>query len=108
MPNAVRSPHSEPTPQAKIDLQMAVDGHVSRSRQSGPVLRPYAGPKIVLSHRSAKNKITTIQDAKDLRIGVPRGATQDKAITAALGDIPNIRRFDDDASNMQALGLRPG
>jgi polar amino acid transport system substrate-binding protein len=86
----------------KVDLQMAVMGMYPDRAKAVQFSEPYAGLKIILLS-SAKNKITTIQDAKDLRIGVPRGAAQDKAITAALGDVPNIRRFDDDASNMQAL-----
>lgn len=86
----------------KVDLQMAVMGMYPDRAKAVQFSEPYAGLKIILLS-SAKNKINTIQDAKDLRIGVPRGAAQDKAITAALGDVPNIRRFDDDASNMQAL-----
>jgi polar amino acid transport system substrate-binding protein len=86
----------------KVDLQMAVMGMYPDRAKAVQFTKPYAGLKIILLS-SAKNKITTIEDAKDLRIGVPRGAAQDKAITAALGDVPNIRRFDDDSSNMQAL-----
>jgi polar amino acid transport system substrate-binding protein len=86
----------------KVDLQMAVMGMYPDRAKAVQFTKPYAGLKIILLS-SAKNKITTIEDAKTLRIGVPRGAAQDKAITAALGDSANIRRFDDDSSNMQAL-----
>ncbi len=86
----------------KVDVQMAVMGMYPDRAKAVQFTKPYAGLKIILLS-SAKNDIKTIEDAKDLRIGVPRGAAQDKAITAALGDVPNIRRFDDDSSNMQAL-----
>lgn len=86
----------------KVDLQMAVMGMYPDRAKAVQFTEPYAGLKIILLS-SAKNKISTIEDAKNMRIGVPRGAAQDKAITAALGDVPNIRRFDDDSSNMQAL-----
>lgn len=86
----------------KVDLQMAVMGMYPDRAKAVQFTKPYAALKIILLS-SAKNKISTMQDAKDLRIGVPRGAAQDKAITTALGDVPNIRRFDDDSSNMQAL-----
>jgi len=86
----------------KVDLQMAVLGMYPDRAKAVQFTKPYAGLKIILLS-SAKNKITAIEDAKSLRIGVPRGAAQDKAITTLLGDVPNIRRFDDDSSNIQAL-----
>jgi len=86
----------------KVDLQMAVMGMYPDRAKAVQFSKPYAGLKIILLS-STKNKIEKIEDAKDLRIGVPRGAAQDKSITTLLGDVPNIRRFDDDSSNMQAL-----
>jgi polar amino acid transport system substrate-binding protein len=86
----------------KVDLQMAVMGMYPDRAKAVQFSEPYSGLKIILLS-SAKNKIEKIEDAKDLRIGVPRGAAQDKAITTLLGDRPNIRRFDDDSSTMQAL-----
>lgn len=86
----------------KVDVQMAVMGMYPDRAKAVQFSKPYSGLKIVLLS-SKKNKIEKIEDAKALRIGVPRGAAQDKAITTLLGDIPNIRRFDDDSSTMQAL-----
>jgi len=86
----------------KVDVQMAVMGMYPDRAKVVQFSKPYAGLEIILLS-SAKNKIETIEDARNLRIGVPRGAAQDKAITTLLGDSPNIRRFDDDSSNMQAL-----
>jgi polar amino acid transport system substrate-binding protein len=86
----------------KVDLQMAVMGMYPDRAKAVQFSKPYSGLKIILLS-SAKNKIEKIEDAKDLRIGVPRGAAQDKAITTLLGDRTNIRRFDDDSSTIQAL-----
>jgi polar amino acid transport system substrate-binding protein len=86
----------------KVDLQMAVMGMYPDRAKAVQFSKPYSGLKIILLS-SKKNKIETIEDARNLRIGVPRGAAQDKAITTLLGDVPNIRRFDDDSSTMQAL-----
>jgi polar amino acid transport system substrate-binding protein len=86
----------------KVDLQMAVMGMYPDRAKVVQFSKPYAGLKIILL-ASKKHKIEKIEDARNLRIGVPRGAAQDKAITTLLGDIPNIRRFDDDSSTMQAL-----
>src|SRR3954453_18618029 len=86
----------------KVDLQMAVMGMYPDRAKAVQFSKPYAGLKIILL-ASKKHRIEKIEDARDLRIGVPRGAAQDKAITSLLGDIPNIRRFDDDSSTMQAL-----
>ncbi|SOC35756.1 amino acid ABC transporter substrate-binding protein (PAAT family) [Rhizobium subbaraonis] len=86
----------------KVDLQMAVMGMYPDRAKVVQFSKPYAGLKIILLS-SQKNKIETIEDARNLQIGVPRGAAQDKAITTLLGDLPNIRRFDDDSSTIQAL-----
>ncbi|WP_207101923.1 transporter substrate-binding domain-containing protein [Paracoccus shandongensis] len=86
----------------KVDLQMAVMGMYPDRAKVVQFTQPYAGLKIILLS-SAKNRIETIEDARSMNIGVPRGAAQDTAITKLLGDLPNIRRFDDDSSTMQAL-----
>jgi polar amino acid transport system substrate-binding protein len=86
----------------KVDIQMAVMGMYPERAKVVQFSKPYSGLKIILLS-SKKNKIEKIEDARDLRIGVPRGAAQDTAITKLLGDIPNIHRFDDDSSTMQAL-----
>jgi polar amino acid transport system substrate-binding protein len=52
----------------------------------------------------ASLKVKTIPDLKGLRIGVPRGAMQDLVLTP-LADANglNILRFDDEATELQAL-----
>ena len=64
--------------------------------------KPYSAASIVL-YGDAKTKIASAADMKGLRIGVARASTQDVAVTKAAPEGTNIRRFDDDASAMQAL-----
>lgn len=63
---------------------------------------PYSAASIVL-YGESKIKITGPADMKDLRVGVARASTQDVAVTKAAPEGTQIRRFDDDASAMQAL-----
>jgi len=86
----------------KVDLQMAVMGMYPDRAKVVQFSKPYSGLKIILL-ASKKHKIEKIEDARNLRIGVPKAAAQDTLITNLLGDIPNIRRFDDDSSTIQAL-----
>jgi len=86
----------------RVDLQMAVMGMYPDRAKVVQFSKPYSGLKIILL-ASKKHKIEKIEDARNLRIGVPKAAAQDTAITRLLGDIPNIRRFDDDSSTIQAL-----
>ena len=85
----------------KVDLVIAVMGMYPERAKVVQFTKPYAGLSIiVLGHKG--QKIDTVADLAKLRIGVPRGAAQDTALTAQVpgGD---IRRYDDDASNIQAL-----
>ena len=63
---------------------------------------PYAAATIVL-YGSKKVNIKAPADLKGHRIGVARASTQDIALTAVAPEGTEIRRFDDDASGMQAL-----
>ncbi len=85
----------------KVDLVIAVMGMYPERAKVVQFSKPYAGLSIiVLGHKA--QAIATAADLKPLRIGVPRGAAQDTALTAQVpgGD---IHRYDDDASNIQAL-----
>lgn len=64
--------------------------------------KPYSAASIVL-FGDTKVKATEPADMKALRIGVARASTQDIAVTKAAPEGTQIRRFDDDASAMQAL-----
>ncbi|WP_158747818.1 transporter substrate-binding domain-containing protein [Acidisphaera sp. L21] len=85
----------------KVDLVIAVMGMYPERAKVVQFTKPYAALSIiVLGHKS--QKVGSVADLAKLRIGVPRGAAQDTALTAQVpgGD---IRRYDDDASNIQAL-----
>jgi len=86
----------------KVDLQMAVMGMYPERAKVVQYSKPTAGQQIVL-FASKKHRIETIEDARPLRIGVPRGAAQDVAITQLLGERSTIRRFNDNSSVVQAL-----
>lgn len=64
--------------------------------------KPYSAASIVL-FGDAKAKLAAPADMKGKRIGVARASTQDVAVTKAAPEGTEIRRFDDDASAMQAL-----
>ena len=63
---------------------------------------PYAAATIVLYGKTSAT-IKTAADLKGKRVGVARASTQDVALTAIAPEGTEIRRFDDDASAMQAL-----
>ena len=63
---------------------------------------PYAAATIVL-YGDKKANIKAPADLKGKRVGVARASTQDVALTAIAPEGTEIRRFDDDASGMQAL-----
>ncbi|KAF1019536.1 MAG: L-cystine-binding protein FliY [Paracidovorax wautersii] len=64
--------------------------------------KPYSAASIVL-YGPTKTKIAGPDDLKGLRVGVARASTQDVAVTRIAPEGTQIRRFDDDASAMQAL-----
>jgi polar amino acid transport system substrate-binding protein len=64
--------------------------------------KPYAAATIVL-FGSKKADIKTPAELKNVRVGVARASTQDVALTKVAPPGTEIRRFDDDASAMQAL-----
>jgi len=86
----------------KVDLQMAVMGMYPERARVVQYSKPTAGQQIVL-FASRKHRISQIEDARPLRIGVPRGAAQDVAITQLLGEASTIRRFNDNSAVIQAL-----
>src|SRR5450631_3029281 len=64
--------------------------------------KPYAAATIVV-YGAKKTSIKAAADLKAVRVGVARASTQAIALTAAAPAGTEIRRFDDDASVMQAL-----
>ena len=56
-----------------------------------------------MSKESLLERINSPADLKPLKVGVARASTQDIAVTQMAPQGTEIRRFDDDASAMQAL-----
>ncbi|MDB5889242.1 MAG: family 3 extracellular solute-binding protein [Polaromonas sp.] len=86
----------------KVDLLVASLAITPERAKQVQFSQPYAAATIVLYGKTA-TPIKTAADLKPLRVGVARASTQDIAVTKAAPEGTEIRRFDDDASAMQAL-----
>lgn len=63
---------------------------------------PYAGIEIMVYGKTDLD-IESGEDLADYAVGVTRASTQDTAVTNVAAEGTEIRRFDDDASAVQAL-----
>ncbi len=86
----------------KVDLLVASLAITPERARQVQFSIPYAAATIVL-YGSKKANIKGPDDLKNVRVGVARASTQDIALTAVAPQGTEIRRFDDDASAMQAL-----
>ena len=86
----------------KVDLLVASLAVTPERAKQVQFSKPYAAATIVL-YGPKKTAIKGPADIKPLKIGVARASTQDVALTAIAPQGTEIRRFDDDASAMQAL-----
>ena len=86
----------------KLDLLVASLAITPERAKQVQFSNPYAAATIVL-YGDRKANIKAPADLKGKRIGVARASTQDVALTAIAPEGTEIRRFDDDASGMQAL-----
>ncbi len=86
----------------KVDLLVASLAITPERAKQVQFSEPYSAATIVL-YGPTKESIKGPADLKGLRIGVARASTQDIALTAIAPPGADIRRFDDDASAMQAL-----
>ena len=86
----------------KVDLLVASLAITPERAKQVQFSQPYAAATIVL-YGETGTPIKTAADLKGLRVGVARASTQDVAVTKAAPEGTEIRRFDDDASAMQAL-----
>lgn len=86
----------------KLDLLVASLAITPERAKQVQFSNPYAAATIVL-YGDKKANIKAPADLKGKRIGVARASTQDVALTAIAPEGTEIRRFDDDASGMQAL-----
>ena len=86
----------------KVDLLIASLAVTPERAKQVQFSKPYAAATIVLL-AGKKANVKGPADLKGLRVGVARASTQDIALTAIAPPGTEIRRFDDDASGMQAL-----
>ena len=86
----------------KVDLLVASLAVTPERAKQVDFSNPYAAATIVL-YGDKGATIKTPADLKGKRIGVARASTQDVALSAIAPEGTEIRRFDDDASGMQAL-----
>ena len=86
----------------KVDVLVASLAVTPERAKQVQFSRPYSAATIVL-YGPKKTSIKTPADLKSLRVAVARASTQDTALTAIAPEGTEIRRFDDDASAMQAL-----
>jgi polar amino acid transport system substrate-binding protein len=86
----------------KVDVLVASLAVTPERAKQVQFSHPYSAATIVL-YGSKKTAIKTAADLKGVRVAVARASTQDTALTAIAPEGTEIRRFDDDASAMQAL-----
>ena len=86
----------------KVDVLVASLAVTPERAKQVQFSQPYAAATIVLYGKKGSN-IKSAADLKGVRVGVARASTQDVAVTKAAPEGTEIRRFDDDASAMQAL-----
>jgi polar amino acid transport system substrate-binding protein len=86
----------------KVDLLVASLAVTPERAKQVAFSKPYSAATIIL-YGSKKAAIKGAPDLKNVRVGVARASTQDVALTALAPQGTEIRRFDDDASAMQAL-----
>jgi polar amino acid transport system substrate-binding protein len=86
----------------KVDMLVASLAITPERAKQVQFSHPYSAAQIVVFGAKG-DKIAKPEDLSGLRIGVARASTQDIAVTKVAPKDANIRRFDDDASAMQAL-----
>ena len=86
----------------KVDVLVASLAITEERAKQVKFSHPYSAAQIVM-FGGKDQKIAGPEDLSGKRIGVARASTQDIAVTKIAPKDANIRRFDDDASAMQAL-----
>ncbi|SNR44463.1 transporter substrate-binding domain-containing protein [Paracoccus sediminis] len=86
----------------KVDVLFATMAMNPERAQSIQFSVPYAANQLSLVGPKDAD-LSTPETLSQYRIGVPRSAAQDTALTAIAPEGTNIMRFDDDAATIQAL-----
>jgi polar amino acid transport system substrate-binding protein len=86
----------------KVDVLVASLAVTPERAKQVAFSKPYSAATIIL-YGTKKANIKSAADLKNYRVGVARASTQDVAVTSSAPEGTEIRRFDDDASAMQAL-----
>ena len=87
----------------QVDMVIALFGITPERALQISFSIPYASEAATLV-APASRQVKTVDDLKGLRVGVPRGAMQDLILTPiAEAKGINLMRFDDEATDLQAL-----
>jgi polar amino acid transport system substrate-binding protein len=86
----------------KVDMLVASLAITPERAKQVAFSDPYAGLRIVV-YGKTDAKVGAPADLKNVTVGVARASTQDVSISAIAPEGTEIRRFDDDASAVQAL-----
>jgi polar amino acid transport system substrate-binding protein len=86
----------------KVDMLIATFGITPERARQVAFSIPYSSLDIELLAPKA-TKIATMDDLKTLKVGVPRASGQDAVLTASAPAGTRIMRFEDDATNAQAM-----
>jgi polar amino acid transport system substrate-binding protein len=86
----------------KVDMLIATFGITPERARQVAFSIAYSSLDIELLAPRA-TKITTMDDLKELKVGVPRASGQDAVLSASAPAGTHILRFEDDATNAQAM-----
>ena len=87
----------------RVDVLICLFGITPERAQQVWYSMPYAYEAATLVAPAAAN-VRTVDDLKGKRVGVPRGAMQDLMLTPLAQEKEiNLQRFDDEATELQAL-----
>lgn len=86
----------------KVDMLVASLAITPERAKQVAFSDPYAGIRIVVYGKKSA-VVKEPSDLKTVTVGVARASTQDVSLTAIAPEGTQIRRFDDDASAVQAL-----
>jgi len=86
----------------KVDMLVASLAITPERAKQVAFSDPYAGIRIVI-YGKKDAAVKAPEDLKNVTVGVARASTQDVSVTAIAPQGTQIRRFDDDASAVQAL-----